>query len=118
MKKLLVVFLALNAQPTIAAAIEGRLIAKLQGELDPNVLGEGCISVVEYYDGSVEALKKIGIYQDESVTCISQSIEKNEEITLELKKLKLIKNKPQLEALKALTQGVMKVKGVKYFYKL
>jgi hypothetical protein len=118
MKILLIALVALSSLSAFAEVTEGRLIAKLQGELDPVVLGDGCISIVEYYDDSAEYFKKIGIYQDDSVTCISEDVEENEEIDFDREKLKLIKNKAQLRELKSLTNEVMKVKGVKSFYKL
>src|SRR5690349_1991996 len=117
MKNLILSFALLMSAGVEASIIEGRLVAKLSGELDPMALGDGCLNIIEYHNVDAEEFQTIGIFQPETQECLSHDTDENEEIDFNLKRLVTIKNKEQLEMLHTLTQDVLKVPGKVRYYR-
>lgn len=118
MKTILVaIFLTLSSL-TMAASIEGQLISKLTGELDPYALGDGCLSIVEYYEHRSDKFLKIGIYESKVENCISSETEEGEEIDFNFKKLKAIRSKQKLKALKEIAAHILREKDTIRFFQL
>lgn len=101
-----------------AEHVEGTLILKLEGELDATVLGDGCLSIVDYYHSADDRFYTIGIYQPESDNCISSDVEENEQIEFNTDDLIEIKSKKITKALRELSDKVESGTGVGKFYKL
>jgi 5'(3')-deoxyribonucleotidase len=117
-KYLSILFILNAASVASAAVIEGRLVAKIDGEFDPFVLGEGCLSIIDFYNDKKDRFVKIGIFQSEAgKKCISYDVDVNEEIDFDPKLIRKISNPAQLQILKDTTSRVMKVKAVSAFYR-
>ena len=86
----------------VGGVIEGRLVAKFEGELDPMVLGDGCAAVVDYYREG-KGLQLIVIYQPQgSGPCFTDGAQINEEFDFVPATLKKITNPSVLESLRDL----------------
>lgn len=118
MKKLFLVFLVLSTFSAFATTTEGRLVAKLNGELDPFVLGDGCLSIVEYYDENDDDFKTIGIFEAKEDGCINENVDENEELDFDIDGLSLIRQKKQLKILSHLTVNILNFKDSISFYEL
>jgi hypothetical protein len=117
MKKIIMLCLFLSGF-SYAEHVEGTLILKLKGELDATVLGDGCLSIVNYYHSEDDRFYTIGIYQPETDSCISDDVEENEQIEFDTDDLIKIKNKETLTALKELSELAQSGTGVGDFFEI
>lgn len=102
----------------VGGVIEGRLVQKLEGELDPVILGDGCVAVVEYYREG-KGMVKIAIYQPEGFgPCFTAGAEVNEEFDFKPASLKKITHPLDLSAIRDLVTRQLKVKNVSGFYSM
>lgn len=113
--------LLLQASPQVASAsdtlIEGKLVGKLYGELDPYVLGDACVTWIEYFDARSESPAVVGILEnrEDYENCLGAEIAINDEIDFDLARLESIRPQHQLKLLRSLA-GKAGVEGeVAYF---
>ena len=122
MKIVLNMFAALICVATFTApranALEGRILGKLAGELDPFVLGDGCLTVLEFYDGWQNRLERIAVYEKRLKVrnCLSVGADRNMRVEFDPGELKIIENPRVTDAMKHIVRQVMRVKGVQSYW--
>lgn len=121
MKKIFLVGLVFLGITSSASAeiIEGRLLQKYRGEIDPFILGDGCVSLIEYFDHDSNE-KLIIIYESRLNKCVSSGVQVNEEIDFDTHQLQQVVAKNELSALRDFARHVMKIELSKIsgFYKI
>lgn len=112
-------FLGTQSLPQLASAsvIEGRLLAKLHGELDPVVLGDACVTWIEYFDTRSERFSVVGIWErrDDFENCLGSDIDLNEEIDFDFARMSRVRGQRFTQALRDLERHAGIQGRVTYF---